>query len=297
MGSRYVNVDAELNAIVEFDKTFPCILSRDDLSEYKNGFVNWHKQPTAEISFVTKGAVEVYVLSEKITVSEGSGFVIMPGNFHSVMPSPEAEAAIYFTFIFHPEVLYGKRGSFFECEYYTPFVQNGAAYFTFSKDENWGREMFEKAGETEAAWTEPNAEFKLRVQRALQDIWIALYRNVLLGKEHSKTQKDTKKIFEMISYIHAHYAEKFSLTDMAEQLAVSRSECCRFFKRSMLITISDYLTEYRLTQAIQLLENSTMSITEIAMATGFCDASYFIRKFREKLNCSPQKYRNKMLVQ
>lgn len=32
----------------------------------------------------------------------------------------------------------------------------------------------------------------------------------------------------MISYIHTHYAEKFSLTDMAEQITVSRSECSRY---------------------------------------------------------------------
>lgn len=133
MQNQFVKVDHELNAIVEFDKMFPFILSRDDLSEYQNGFVNWHKQPTIEISFVTKGAVEVLVLSQKATVREGGGFFIMPGNLHSVVPSADSGEAVYFTFIFAPEVLYGKKGGFFECEYYAPFVQTGIPFFHFQK--------------------------------------------------------------------------------------------------------------------------------------------------------------------
>lgn len=107
-------------------------------------------------------------------------------------------------------------------------------------------------------------------------------------------QKNTKKILDMISYIHDHYTEKFSLTDMAAHLAVSRSECSRYFKKAMHITISEYLLEYRLAQAVGLLETSTMNITEIAHAAGFCDASYFIRRFQEKLRCSPEKYRKQL---
>ena len=97
MLQRFVPVDNELNAIVEFDKTFPFLLSKDNLKEYENGFVNWHKQTTIEISFVIEGAVDVYVLSEKTTVKEGNGFFIMPGTLHSVAQTPNTSSAVYFT--------------------------------------------------------------------------------------------------------------------------------------------------------------------------------------------------------
>lgn len=294
MERRFVEVDRELNAILALDRTFPFLLSRDNLQDYENGFVNWHKQTTVEISFVIEGAVDVFVLAEKATVKEGNGFFIMPGNLHSVTPSPEAKAAIYFTFIFEPEVLYGKKGSFFECKYYTPFTQSGVPFFTFSKEQPWAKEPFEAAKRIESSYPNPTAEFKLKTQRTLQDIWITFYHHILIQGNHNRIQQNTKKILDMISYIHTHYAEKFSLTDMAEQTTISRSECCRYFKKAMHITISDYLLEYRLTKAIELLENTTMNITEIAHATGFCDVSYFIRRFHEKLNCSPQKYRKNL---
>lgn len=290
MLQRFVPVDNELNAIVEFDKTFPFLLSKDNLKEYENGFVNWHKQTTIEISFVIEGAVDVYVLSEKTTVKEGNGFFIMPGTLHSVAQTPNTSSAVYFTFIFEPEILYGKKGSFFDCEYYAPFVQSGTPFFTFSSEQEWASEIFQTAKELERLYN-PSPELKLKAQRTLQDIWIAFFHHLLALETYGKSQKNTKKILDMISYIHAHYTEKFSLADMAEKTSISQSECCRYFKKTMHITISDYLLEYRLTKAIQLLENSTMNTTEIAHATGFCDVSYFIRRFKEKLNCSPQKYR------
>lgn len=296
MEYRYEPVDQELNAKVELDKTFPLLLSRDNLKEYENGLVNWHKQTTIEISFVIEGAVEVYVFSEKITVKEGNGFFIMPGKLHSVTPSADAKSAIYFTFIFDPEILYGKKGSYFECEYYAPFVQAGVPFYTFSSEEEWAKEVFETAKGMEKIYHDPTAELKLRMQRTLQDIWIAFYHHLLEQQSHRNVQKNTKKILDMISYIHTHYAEKFTLEDMAEQLNISKSECCRYFKKNMHITISDYLLDYRLTKAVQLLEHSSLNITEIAQATGFGDASYFIRRFQEKLNCSPMKYRKQLSV-
>lgn len=47
-----------------------------DLSEYNKGFVNWHKQPTIEISRDREGAVNVYVLEHEQTVAAGDGFFI-----------------------------------------------------------------------------------------------------------------------------------------------------------------------------------------------------------------------------
>lgn len=294
MEAKFVPVDDKLNAIVEFDETFPFILSRDNLCEFENGFVNWHKQPTIEISFVVEGAVDVLVLSKKFTVKEGDGFFIMPGNLHSVMPSSNASSSIYFTFIFQPEVLYGKKGNFFYCEYYTPFAQSKIPFFTFSSSQTWEKDIWKIAKEMEGLYHNPSGELKLQMQRTLQDIWIAFYHHILISELPDKAETNTKKILDMILYLHTHYEEKFSLADMAEQVTISKSECCRYFKKIMHITISEYLLEYRLSKAIQLLESSSMSITEIAHATGFCDSSYFIHKFQQKLKCSPQKYRKQL---
>ena len=93
MTNRQVPIDMEMNAIVQFDPSFRFILSRDDLSEYNKGFVNWHKQPTIEVSVVYDGAVNVYVLEQEQTVTTGNGFFILPGFLHSICPAPGYETA------------------------------------------------------------------------------------------------------------------------------------------------------------------------------------------------------------
>ncbi|MCA5961132.1 hypothetical protein LC724_13055 [Blautia sp. RD014234] len=76
MEKRQVPIDQEMNALVAYDEAFRFILSRDDLSEYNKGFVNWHKQPTIEISVICEGAVNVYVLEYEQTVAAGDGFLL-----------------------------------------------------------------------------------------------------------------------------------------------------------------------------------------------------------------------------
>lgn len=78
--------DFELNAIVSFDDSFRFILSKDDLSKYDNGFVNWYKQSTLELSIVCEGKIDVHILGEKISLTAGDGFVIMPGTLHAFPP-------------------------------------------------------------------------------------------------------------------------------------------------------------------------------------------------------------------
>lgn len=50
---------------------------------------------------------------------------------------------------------------------------------------------------------------------------------------------------------------------------MSRNECCWYFKQMMNMTITEYLLEYRLSKAAELLETSGLSISEIAWKTGF----------------------------
>ncbi len=53
---------------------------------------------------------------------------------------------------------------------------------------------------------------------------------------------------------------------------------------------ADYIKEFRLNMAAQLLQENTYSITEVAEMTGFCDSKYFREVFKKRFNVSPSKY-------
>lgn len=287
-----------MNAVGRIDPSFRFTFSHDDLSEYRKGFVNWHKQPTIEISVVVEGAVDVYVLKQKKTVAAGDGFCIMPGCLHSICAAAGQTTARYFTLIFHPEILCGYHGSYFENAYYRPIADSGTPLFIFHKGERWTQEIYTHlnwiAENCRECWesdppTASSPETRLEIQHRLQKLWVQLA--ACLPHEQTDTHTaHTKKIYNLIGYLHAHYAEKFSLTALAESVSMSRNECCRYFKQAMNMTITQYLLEYRLSKAAELLETSGLSITEIAEQTGFGDVSYFIKMFRQKTGITPKAF-------
>jgi AraC-like DNA-binding protein len=52
-----------------------------------------------------------------------------------------------------------------------------------------------------------------------------------------------------------------------------------------------YLNRYRVRRACALLEAGSMSITDVAMSTGFSDSAYFARVFQREMGVSPSAYR------
>ena len=67
------------------------------------------------------------------------------------------------------------------------------------------------------------------------------------------------------------------------------------FKKVMNKSFSEYLTDYRITKAEQLLSSTDKSVAEIAEAVGFSSPSYFIHQFKVKKNISPKQYRLKFV--
>ena len=65
----------------------------------------------------------------------------------------------------------------------------------------------------------------------------------------------------------------------------------KLFKEYTGKTLISYINDYRLEQSKGLLLHTDLSITEIALRTGFNSTSYFIKKFQEANDCSPHKYR------
>lgn len=98
---------------------------------------------------------------------------------------------------------------------------------------------------------------------------------------------------DMVSFIHRHYTEKLSLASIAASGSVCRSKCCALFKRYMRQSPIDFLNCYRLEVSRGLLENTSMSITQIATSCGFNHLSYYSRLFLRNYGCTPGDYRKK----
>ena len=77
-----------------------------------------------------------------------------------------------------------------------------------------------------------------------------------------------------------------------EHSGFSKLHFSRLFKKYTNTTFYDYLILKRIQAAEQLLADADLSITEVALRTGFSSISTFNRTFKRKKNCTPREYRS-----
>ena len=94
------------------------------------------------------------------------------------------------------------------------------------------------------------------------------------------------------AYVEAHFREKFSLNDIAGHLFVNRSYLLRVFKEAVGMTLLQYHNYIRCREAEKMLEETNLSISEIASSTGFSSASHFTRVFKNTVGQTPSAYRD-----
>lgn len=94
-----------------------------------------------------------------------------------------------------------------------------------------------------------------------------------------------------INYIQYNYFNEISVASIADMLAINRSYFFRIFKSETGLSPVQYLNNYRIMKAKQLLIESTMPVSQVALATGFTTPSAFYRIFNLKFGVSPNQYR------
>ena len=100
-----------------------------------------------------------------------------------------------------------------------------------------------------------------------------------LGGKQEK-EEDSGKIPNLFvqkaaDYIKLNYSEKISIKEIADQLYLSPNYLSELFKKHTGKTISEYLTEYRLEKACQLLDHAEYRVGDVSGMVGIHDGRYF----------------------
>jgi AraC-like DNA-binding protein/GAF domain-containing protein len=94
-----------------------------------------------------------------------------------------------------------------------------------------------------------------------------------------------------VAYVHEHYGEPITRSDLAAVLGVSENYLTDLFHREMGTSLWTYLNRHRVKQAKALLVSTELKITDIAAQAGFDDPAYFSRVFRRCTGRSPRAFR------
>ena len=126
----------------------------------------------------------------------------------------------------------------------------------------------------------------------LAELLISLHR-YRDGQEENDGNEDTShsRMREVAAYLCEHAGEQITLTEVAAHFAVSPSHLSRVFHQETGFGVREYLIQYRIRQACDLLLNSGLTVTQIADRCGFSDSNYFGDAFKKATGLSPREYR------
>jgi len=94
----------------------------------------------------------------------------------------------------------------------------------------------------------------------------------------------------IIENIRRDHTTRISVAQLARDCGMSRFSFSRLFRSSFGCSFRDYVMRLRMETACKMLEAPHPSVTHVALAAGFTDASYFARIFRRHMHKSPNEY-------
>lgn len=111
------------------------------------------------------------------------------------------------------------------------------------------------------------------------------------SKVGNKQKEYLDKFNSLFTYIDEHYTDDLTLEFAADLTGYSKFHFTRLFKQFSNTTFYDYLCFKRIKVAEELLINPSLSITDVAIRSGFPSISTFNRLFKKLKNCTPTEYR------
>lgn len=102
-------------------------------------------------------------------------------------------------------------------------------------------------------------------------------------------------VYNALGFIENHYKERISVNDIAAEAGLSGDYLSRQFKHFTGISPTEYIKNFRFAKAVEMLKDTTIPVSDVAMEVGFEDPAYFTRQFRQILGKSPSEYRKTVL--
>ena len=105
------------------------------------------------------------------------------------------------------------------------------------------------------------------------------------------SEEKAKHLRQILSYITEHCSEKLTLSNVSSEFHMSSKYFSKYFKQNFGKNFVEYLNEARVENACIQLQKTEVPVMEVAFSAGFDNFSYFIKKFKEIMGCTPLTYR------
>ena len=255
--------------------------------QYEEYRIDPHSHDFYEINIVTDGTGIHNIGGAEFEVRRGNVFVIPPMAMHAYENTKHL--AVYHillkkSFLVSHIAELGTVPGFLQLVEVEPFLR-----------QNYSEAMFLRLTESQLAeiqrdlaYIDDGGEYNGEAYEPLRNhttlkilLTLSCYlsRQITLGKR-SETVKYRNQILDTLEYIHGHYSDRISIDSLAERVFLSRSTFQRSFYAVCGTTPIQYLNQYRIKKAKELLSLGEMNKTDVAHFCGFYDLSHMEKSIK-----------------
>ena len=254
-----------------------------------------HRHNFIEVLYVCEGSVTNIIDGKKVVVGKGELLFLNQYTRHELLPAGENDIAINFMIL--PE--------FFDVAY--EMIGNNSVLTDFlvnllRKDEEKGEFLHFRVSEV------------LQIQNLLENmidslvsgkkdqnrinqitmglLFLYLSESVQLAKMRRQDRYEDVLVMTVLEYIEQNYRTA-SLSELCDRLRLPIHTLSRMIKRGTGANFTELLQRKRLSKAVQLLCDTSLSVNDIIAAVGYENNSYFHRVFRERYQLTPKEFRKK----
>ncbi len=245
---------------------------------------HWHR--SYELIMPVRNSYTVVVGSGTCVLMPGEVLIIPSGMVHEILAP---EDGMRYLFLVDHRVLYNMEG-------FSPVEQ---AFYPYVHMKNDGEEGI-RSQVLDLLWQAVREDEEGRLMSAsmvvncIRRIFILLSRTLQDLRESGGPgigRRDSDALAAAIDYINLHCTEKLTLEGVADYAGYSKYHFARIFKDYTGVSFYTYYMRQRVQVCRDLLGDKSLSVTEVALRTGFGSIATFNRVFRQVENVSPTEYR------
>ena len=280
--------------IPPFDPAFPLILK---LLRFKDDHIltpNYHDY--LEIGYIVDGNGILSVENKKYNLKSNDIITLSSFETHT-FSTVKNQIMDFIVIYFLPELVFHPASISVDFDYLKPFYYRGSTFSNLIRSEKVNSEnLFNLFKNIYKLIIEEPYNYKLSIKNYLLDMLLIIsnyyskYFENRKPKTYAKRIKDLERLKELISFLQKEYRREITLQEAADSVNMSVHYFCKFFKKVIGKTYTNYLLSIRIDKAKELLLTEKTSTTSIAYKVGFENLSYFYRKFKEFTGFCPSEY-------
>lgn len=232
-------------------------------------------------------------LDEEVLALENHTLLLFNNmDLHRVYPAVNGPPYRRYVVYFKPEFIQGFSSpltNLLDCFYFRPFNQPQL----LPVPEADRQELLQRLTALDQAFSSTAEDVfgsDLEVKFLFGELLVFINR---LYQKHHKTAllggEKFRRVYEVIQFIHDHYAENITLDVLSARFFINKSYLCVVFKQATGISPAQYIINCRLMRAKHLLA-AQMPVEEVCDMVGYNNLSHFSRLFKAHTGVSPKRY-------